>query len=200
VTSEQGLIERAQSGDSEAFCQLARLYQKRIYWLALHYCHDSHDAEDLSQEVWLKAYRSLSSFRGESSFYTWLRQITINTFLNYQRTSMQRLQRATISTIDDGDALDDVASAEGFDLEEVVGNRILIEKVMRALGELTSQQRLIFLLKHREGMTYDEISRSLGCSIGTVKKALFRAVMKLREQLGVGSGSFRAEAAREGQI
>lgn len=113
---------------------------------------------------------------------------------------MQRLQRATISTIDDNDALDDAACAEGFDLEEVVGNRILIEKVMRALGELTSQQRLIFLLKHREGMTYDEISRSLGCSTGTVKKALFRAVMKLRERLGVGSGSYAPSAAREGQI
>lgn len=110
---------------------------------------------------------------------------------------MQRLQRATINTIDDGDALDDVA-AESFDLEEVVGNRILVERVMRALGELTSQQRLIFLLKHREGMTYEEISQSLGCSTGTIKKALFRAVMKLRERLGVSSNSYAPSAAGEG--
>jgi len=197
VTSEHVLIERAQSGDPDAFCQLTRLYQRRIYWLALHYCRDPHDAEDLSQEVWLKAYRSLSGFKFESSSYTWLRQITINTFLNYKRASMQRLESVTVRTIDTNE-IDDLKSVERFDVEEAVGNRILIERVMEALGELTSQQRLIFLLKHREGMTYDEISRSLGCSTGTVKKSLFRAVMKLRERLGVGAGSYAPSAATDG--
>lgn len=197
MTSEHVLIERAQSGDPDAFCQLTRLHERRIYWLALHYCRDPHDAEDLSQEVWLKVYRSLSSFRFESSFYTWLRQITINTFLNYKRASMQRLESVTVRTIDTNE-IDDLKMAEQFDVEEAVGNRILIERVMEALGELTSQQRLIFLLKHREGMTYDEISRSLGCSTGTVKKSLFRAVMKLRERLGVGASSYAPSAAGEG--
>jgi RNA polymerase sigma-70 factor (ECF subfamily) len=85
------------------------------------------------------------------------------------------------------------ADAEGFEptrarsVEDSLNDKILVEKVMRALGELTSQQRLIFLLKHREGMTYDEIARSLGCSAGTVKKSLFRAVLKLRERLGISA-------------
>lgn len=199
MTSEQGLIERARSGDPDAFCQLTRLYERRIYWLALHYCRDAHDAEDLSQEVWLKAYRSLSGFRGESSFYTWLRQITINTFLNYKRASMQRMEMLITKTdADEMDDLDNIASARSFDVEEALNNRILVERVMRALGELTSKQRLIFLLKHREGMTYEEISRSLGCSAGTVKKALFRAMMKLRERLGINSGRYAPSAAGEG--
>ena len=85
MTQEHELIERAQAGDTEAFCSLARSYQRRIYALALHYTRDPHEAEDLSQEVWLKAYRALSSFRGEAGFYTWLRKITVNTFLNQQR-------------------------------------------------------------------------------------------------------------------
>ena len=179
MTSENELIRLAQSGDGEAFCQLARRYERRIFSLALHYCRSAHDAEDLSQEAWLKAYRSLRSFRGESSFYTWVRQITINTFLNYKRRA-KMLDEEVITTDPEG-----LESRHSRSVEERLNDKILVEKVMRALGELTSQQRLIFLLKHREGMTYDEIARSLGCSAGTVKKSLFRAVLKLRERLGI---------------
>ncbi|HJQ68882.1 MAG TPA: sigma-70 family RNA polymerase sigma factor [Blastocatellia bacterium] len=179
MTSENELIRLAQLGDGEAFCQLARRYERRIFSLALHYCRSAHDAEDLSQEAWLKAYRSLQSFRGESSFYTWVRQITINTFLNHKRRT-KMLDKEIITT--DEEALE---SRHARGVEESLNDKILVEKVMQALGELTSQQRLIFLLKHREGMTYDEIAASLGCSAGTVKKSLFRAVLKLRERLGI---------------
>ena len=179
MTSENELIRLAQSGDGEAFCQLARRYERRIFSLALHYCRSAHDAEDLSQEAWLKAYRSLRSFRGESSFYTWVRQITINTFLNYKRRT-KMLDKEVITTDAEG-----LESRHARSAEESMNDKILVEKVMQALGELTSQQRLIFLLKHREGMTYDEIAASLGCSAGTVKKSLFRAVLKLRERLGI---------------
>jgi RNA polymerase sigma-70 factor (ECF subfamily) len=181
VTSENELIRLAQSGDGEAFCQLARRYERRIFSLALHYCRSAHDAEDLSQEAWLKAYRSLRSFRGESSFYTWVRQITINTFLNYKRRT-KMLDKEVIPTDAEG-----LEPTHARSVEESLNDKILVEKVMQALGELTSQQRLIFLLKHREGMTYDEIAASLGCSAGTVKKSLFRAVLKLRERLGISA-------------
>jgi RNA polymerase sigma-70 factor (ECF subfamily) len=179
VTSEHELVKRARSGDSDAFCQLARLHERKVYWLALHYSRNPHDAEDLSQEVWLKAYKNLAGFRGEASFYTWLRQITINTFLNHKRSAMPEME--SISMQETEAALDSLAS---LDLEDQVASRILAQRVMEALGELTSQQRLIFLLKHREGMTYEEISSAIGCAVGTVKKSLFRAVMKLREKLG----------------
>ena len=190
-SSEHELIQRAQSGDQEAFCLLARSYQRRIYMLALHYCHDRHDAEDLSQEVWLKAYRALGSFRGEASFYTWLRQITINTFLNHRRGLMVMIgdEKKAIK-VDELASLDDlelVARGRTQMLEEELHQRLLVEKVMQGLAELTPQQRLIFLLKHREGMTYEEISVACGCSIGAIKKALFRAMSKLREHLGVGA-------------
>ena len=188
MTSETELIRLAQSGDSDAFCDLARRYERRIYSLALYYCRSSHDAEDLSQEAWLKAYRNIQSFRGESSFYTWLRQITINTFLNYKRRT-RMLDKQIITTEAEGHYLVEPVSgldaSRAINVEEGINNKLLVEKVMQALGELTSQQRLTFLLKYREEMTYDEIASALGCSAGTVKKALFRAVLKLRERLGI---------------
>ena len=88
MTGEEELIRRAQGGDLEAFCRLAREYERRVYTLALHYCRDPADAEDLSQEVWLKAFKSLGGFRFESSFHTWLRRITVNTFLNHRRATL----------------------------------------------------------------------------------------------------------------
>lgn len=179
--NEPELIKRAQSADTDAFCQLAGRYERRIYSLALHYCHDREDAEDLSQEVWLKVYQAIGTFRGESSFYTWIRRITINCFLNRERTSFARWRRIlSQQPVDGEDKLPQVLS-----VETTVHNRILFARVMRALSQLTPRQRLIFLLKHHEGMTYEEISVAVGCSTGTAKKAVSRALAKLREYLHV---------------
>jgi RNA polymerase sigma-70 factor (ECF subfamily) len=180
--TEEQLIESAQAGDREAFSSLAQRFERRVYTLALYYTREQADAEDLAQEVWLKAYRALPTFRGEASFHTWLRQIMANTFLNHRRGCWSR----QAASGDERDAsLDELPGQGAHHVEDEYDRRILVEKVFEALGELTSQQRLIFLLKHREGMTYDEIAKTFGCSTGTVKKALFRAVTKLRQQLGV---------------
>ena len=188
-TTEHELIERAQTGDTEAFCELAKSYQRRIMMLALHYCRHPQDAEDLSQEVWLKAYRAIRNFRGESSFHTWLRQIMINTFLNQKReTTMTKGDEKTTVRIEELSGSDETANvltAFALDVEDDLHRQILVSRVMHALGALTPQQRLIFLLKHREGMTYEEMSRAFNCSTGTVKKSLFRAVTKLRQHLGI---------------
>jgi RNA polymerase sigma-70 factor (ECF subfamily) len=189
LTSEGDLIRRAQAGDRDAFCLLARGYERRVLTLALYYCRDPHDAEDLSQEVWLKAFRALGTFRGESSFYTWLRQITVNSFLNYRRGAAMtpgRDKRAIImGELVEVEELGLLPAGPAAQPEEALHQKMLVARVLEALDELTPQQRLIFLLKHREGMTYDEISAAVGTSAGTIKKALFRAVAKLREHLGV---------------
>jgi len=192
LRSESELIRRAQAGDTDAFCSLAQAYERRIYSLAFHYCHEHQDAEDLSQDVWLKAYSALATFRYESSFYTWLRKITINCFLNHRRRGAKSFpwlrQNTADSTIDDYAINDDSGSAAAG-LETTLQNQLAVEKIMQVLAAVTPQQRLIFLLKHQEGMTYEEISKELGCSTGTVKKSVARTVAKLREQLGVDSES-----------
>ena len=179
MSNEDELIQRAQNGDREAFGVLLRSYQRRIYSLALHYTRNPMDAEDLSQEVWLKAYRSLSGFRGECGFYTWLRQITIHTLLNQQRASFWLFGKKSSTRV----SLDDVELPQS--IEASLHDRLLIEQVRQVLETLTPRERLIFLLKHQEGMTYEEIADSCGVSVGTIKKALFRTVTKLRDQLGV---------------
>ena len=183
--SETDLIRRAQTRDTEAFCSLAELHSRRIYLLALHYCHDASDAEDLSQEVWLKAYRALPTFRFDSSFYTWLRRITINTFLNYQRSNSSR--KSLVVSNEDEDPGSSFASAE------TIYNKVLFESVMNALGELSASQRLTFLLRHYEGMSYDEIANAMNCSTGTAKKSVWRALEKLRTKLEINN-----EEAEEG--
>ena len=189
ATSERELIERARGGDRDAFCALARRYGRRIHSLALHYCRRPADAEDLSQEVWLRAYRALAGFRAEASFYTWLRQITINTFLNHRRGLTLTHEGATFRPrlLELDEEADAHASAHTYEGETALHNRLLVAQVMRALAELTAQQRLVFLLKHHEDMTYEEIAGALGCAPGTVKKALHRAVEKLRTRLRVGA-------------
>ncbi len=186
--NEAELIRRAKSGDREAFCLLAQLFERRLYALALYYARDAHDAEDLSQEVWLKAYRAMKGFRGESSFYTWLRRIAINTFLNHER-DMKVADNARATT-GRGDRLsldeaDELTDAQSVNIEETLHQRQLMAQVTEALAELTPQQRLIFLLKHREGMSTEEISQACNISAGTVKKSLFRSLHKIRERLGI---------------
>ena len=182
--SETDLIRRAQADDSAAFCSLAERYARRIYLLAFHYCRNTQDAEDLSQEVWLKAYQALGGFRSDASFYTWLRRITINSFLNHQRASTFRRQGQTsvAELIESGSEklLESHTSSP-----QTIYNKVLFESVMSALADLTPTQRLMFLLRHYEGMSYDEIAGAMNCSPGTVKKAVSRAIAKLRVKLEV---------------
>ena len=180
--NEADLIRRAQADDPNAFCSLAERYARRIYLLAFHYCRNTQDAEDLSQEVWLKAYQALAGFRADSSFYTWLRRITINAFLNHQRTSTYRHQgQTTVVELIDSDS--ETAYESRSASAETVYTKVLFETVMTALGELTPSQRLMFLLRHYEGMSYDEIAGAMNCSSGTVKKGVSRAIAKLRVKL-----------------
>ena len=198
MTSEDELIRRAQGGDLEAFGVLTRSYERRVYALALHYCRRPEDAEDLSQEVWLKAFRSLGGFRFESSFQTWLRRITVNTFLNHKRSGT--LTRDGVKTEVRLDSLEELLEEPRGrgDAEEDIQRKVLADRALSALGELTEQQRLIFLLKHREGLTCREVAETTGCSIGSVKKSLFRSLEKLRASFGLATGEEEAEPTAAG--
>jgi RNA polymerase sigma-70 factor (ECF subfamily) len=187
--SDTELIKRAQAQDLDAFCLLAERYARRIHLLASHYCQNTQDAEDLSQEVWLKAYQAVQTFRFDSSFYTWLRRITINTFLNHRRSNFFRRRGHTtvvqLLQIDSDDSGELVGSSSAS--PENIYNKLLFENVVNALAELTPSQRLSFLLRHYEGMSYDEIANAMNCSTGTAKKGVWRAIAKLRARLSPDS-------------
>jgi RNA polymerase sigma-70 factor (ECF subfamily) len=187
--SDTELIKRAQAQDLDAFCLLAERYARRIHLLASHYCQNTQDAEDLSQEVWLKAYQAVQTFRFDSSFYTWLRRITINTFLNHRRSNFFRRRGHTtvvqLLQIDSDDSGELVGSSSTS--PENIYNKLLFENVVNALAELTPSQRLAFLLRHYEGMSYDEIANAMNCSSGTAKKGVWRAIAKLRARLSPDS-------------
>ena len=183
------LIKRAQAEDIDAFCKLAERYARRIHLLASHYCRNAQDAEDLSQEVWLRAYQALGSFRFDSSFYTWLRRITINAFLNHRRSSFfrRRGQTTAVQLVQiDSEAPETFFEARSSSPENIY-NKLLFENVVSALAELTPSQRLSFLLRHYEGMSYEEIANAMNCSTGTVKKGVSRAIGKLRSRLSPDS-------------
>ena len=188
-SSDDDLIKRAQANDLDAFCRLAERYARRIHLLASHYCRNAQDAEDLSQEVWLKAYQAVRTFRSDSSFYTWLRRITINAFLNHRRSSFfrRRGQTLAVQLMPLDSDMPETFFESRSDSPENIYNKLLFENVVSALAELTPSQRLAFLLRHYEGMTYEEIANAMNCSTGTVKKGVSRAIGKLRARLSAES-------------
>lgn len=173
AAEEAELIARAQKGDMDAFCELASCHQRNLYVLALKYSGNHHDAEDLTQDVMLNAYRAIQQFKGLSSFRTWLSRIMVNSFLNQKRKSDPLAQSGR-------------EQAEAIPLfsghsERNVQNGLVMQQILKLLQSVPERQRLMFLMKHQEGMTCEEIAQLMGTSVGTVKKTLFRVVDRLRQ-------------------
>ena len=177
---EAELIARAQSGDAEAFCALAANHQRSLYVLALKYSGNHHDAEDLTQDVMLNAYRAIHQFKGMSSFHTWLSRIMVNSFLNRKRKSDPLASTNKQDNGEDFEATLHSAKPPGHS-ERSVHNKLVMQQVLRLLSGVPERQRLMFLMKHQEGMTCEEIADTMGTSVGTVKKTLFRVVDRLRQ-------------------
>jgi RNA polymerase sigma-70 factor (ECF subfamily) len=178
---EAELIARAQTGDVEAFCALAANHQRSLYLLALKYSGNHHDAEDLTQDVMLNAYRAIHQFRGMSSFHTWLAKIMVNSFLNQKRKSDPLTSRQRQETTEDGFEAGLYSPKTHHNSERGVHNRLVMQQVLELLRSVPERQRLMFLMKHQEGMTCEEIAQTMGTSVGTVKKTLFRVVDRLRQ-------------------
>jgi RNA polymerase sigma-70 factor (ECF subfamily) len=178
---EAELIARAQTGDVEAFCELAAHHQRSLYVLALKYSGNHHDAEDLTQEVMLNAYRAIQQFRGMSSFHTWLSRIMVNAFLNQKRKSDPLASSQRRETTEEAFEVSWSMSKPIHTSERTVHNGLVAKQVLGLLESVPPRQRLMFLMKHQEGMTCEEIADTLGTSVGTVKKTLFRVVDRLRQ-------------------
>ena len=182
---ESELIARAQRGDAEAFCELAAHHHRSLYVLALKYSGNHHDAEDLLQDVMLNAYRAVHQFRGMSSFRTWLAKIMVNSFLNQKRKSDPLAPTKRPDAIEDDIEPAGLWKAPERASERHVHNGLVMQQILNLLASVPERQRLMFLMKHQEGMTCEEIAETLGTSVGTVKKTLFRVVDRLRQHFAV---------------
>jgi len=183
------LVERAQRGDKHAFELLVIKYQRKLARLLSRLIRDSGELEDVTQEAFIKAYRALPSFRGESAFYTWLYRIGINTAKNYLVALGRRAP--TVTGVDHEEAEGFEESEQLKDLntpENQMMSRQIAETVNQTLQELPEELRTAITLREIDGLSYEEIAQIMNCPIGTVRSRIFRAreaiAEKLRPQLG----------------
>jgi RNA polymerase sigma-70 factor, ECF subfamily len=185
--TEMDLIREAQAGSRAAFDSLVRQYEHQVLRLALHLTGSEHDAEDIYQEAFLKAYRYLGNFRFECSFYTWIYRIVTNLCLDQLRRRKTRREDQTVVVDHSGDEIDLMASVSddrafsnpGKELDR----KVLGERIQIALDTLTPRERTVFELKHYQGLRLRTIGEMLNTTAETAKNTLFRATKKLRSQL-----------------
>jgi RNA polymerase sigma-70 factor, ECF subfamily len=181
---DQLLVDRAQHGDKKAFELLVVKYQRKLMRLISRLIRDQAEAEDVVQEAFIKAYRALPQFRGDSAFYTWLYRIGINTAKNYLVTQGRRAPTSTeadveeAETFDDGDQLRDINTPESM-----LATKQIAETVNLAMEVLPDELRMAITLREIEGLSYEDIAEAMHCPIGTVRSRIFRAREAIAEKL-----------------
>lgn len=186
---DQQLVERAQRGDKKAFELLVSKYERKLARLLSRFIRDAAEVEDVTQEAFIKAYRALPTFRGDSAFYTWLYRIGINTAKNYLVAMGRRAPTTTdidseeAEGFENGDQLRDLNTPENE-----LATRQIAETVNQTLDELPQELRTAITLREIEGLSYEDIANIMNCPIGTVRSRIFRAreaiAAKLRPLLG----------------
>jgi len=176
-------VLRVQQGDKSAFDLLVIKYQHRIIHLVNRYVKDPSEAQDVAQDAFIKAYRALGDFRGDSAFYTWLYRIAINTAKNYL---LSRSRRHSDYEIDVQDAEQFESSPQLRDVEtpeNLLMNEQIIKVIKSAIEKLPEEMRIAITLREFEGMSYEEIAEAMDCPIGTVRSRIFRAREAIDEKL-----------------
>ena len=181
---DQQLVERAQKGDKRAFGLLVDKYQRKLARLLSRFVRDSAEVEDVTQEAFIKAYRALPNFRGDSAFYTWLYRIGINTAKNHLMAAGRRAPTSTsvdseeAEGLDEGEQLRDINTPESLLLSREIG-----DTVNAAMLALPEDLRTAIQLREMEGMSYEDIAQIMNCPIGTVRSRIFRAREAIAERL-----------------
>ena len=181
---DQQLVERAQKGDKRAFGLLVEKYQRKLARLLSRFVRDSAEVEDVTQEAFIKAYRALPNFRGDSAFYTWLYRIGINTAKNHLMAAGRRAPTSTsvdseeAEGLEEGGQLRDINTPESLLLSREIG-----DTVNAAMLALPEDLRTAIQLREMEGMSYEDIAQIMNCPIGTVRSRIFRAREAIAERL-----------------
>jgi len=185
--SDRELVRECLQGDKAAFRDLVEKYQRRVVSVAMGMVHNQDDALEIAQDTFIKAYESLDRFKGESSFYTWLYRIAVNRAIDFRRSERRHPTIAfedLVSPNATGDSYEpqikEERSPEPF---EETQSREIGERVKQAIDELTPDHKAVILLREVEGLSYDEISRVMQCSKGTVMSRLHYARQKLQKKL-----------------
>jgi RNA polymerase sigma-70 factor (ECF subfamily) len=180
---DQDLVLRVQQGDKTAFDLLVLKYQHRIVHLVNRYVKDPSEAQDVAQDTFLKAYRALGDFRGESAFYTWLYRIAINTAKNYLLSRSRRYFDYEVD-IQDAEQVENAAQLKDLDSpDNLLMNDQIIQVITAAIETLPEEMRIAISLRELEGMSYEEIAEAMDCPIGTVRSRIFRAREAIDEKL-----------------
>lgn len=178
------LVARVQQGDKRAFDLLVLKYQRRIMRLLSRMIRDPGDVEDVAQEAFIKAYRALPQFRGDSAFYTWLYRIAINTARNWQVAAARRPSSPNVIETEDGETFSQIDTLTDISTpESQVAGRQIVETVNAAINALPEELRTAIVLREIEGMSYEDIAKAMECPIGTVRSRIFRAREAIAAQL-----------------
>ena len=186
---DQQLVERAQRGDKRAFELLVLKYQRKLGRLLSRFVRDSAEVEDVTQEAFIKAYRALPSFRGDSAFYTWLYRIGINTAKNYLVALGRRAPTTTGFDNEEAEGFEDAEQLRDSNTpESELEGKEIAATVNRAMDALPADLRTAITLREIEGLSYEEIASVMNCPVGTVRSRIFRArdaiAAELRPLLG----------------
>ena len=169
------LVEKVKKGDKRAFDLLVLKYQQKVANIISRYIHDHSEVLDVSQETFIKAYRALPKFRGDSAFYTWLYRIATNTAKNHlaakgRRPPMDDVEAVTAEQMDTGLRLKEQATPENIAMEREVA-----QTIRQAVDDLPEDLRIAITLREMDGLSYEEIAEAMDCPIGTVRSRIFRA-------------------------
>jgi RNA polymerase sigma-70 factor (ECF subfamily) len=172
---DEDLVLRVQQGDKSAFDLLVIKYQHKIIQLVNRYVKDPSEAQDVAQEAFIKAYRALGNFRGDSAFYTWLYRIAINTAKNYLVSRSRRSSDYQVD-VQDAEAIENAPQLQGMETpERLLLNQEIIDTIKTAIDKLPQEMRTAIMLREFEGMSYEEIAVAMDCPVGTVRSRIFRA-------------------------
>jgi RNA polymerase sigma-70 factor (ECF subfamily) len=196
--NETNLIERVCSGDMYAFQEIVERYKKKVFYIAYDIVGDFHEAEDISQEVFIKMYRALDRFRKDAKMSSWLYQIAVNTSIDSLRRKKSKL-RINVEDIEQVGVQEQTLESANpeADPERRAVTALMQEHIDLALDKVTPQERTVFVMRHYNEFKIREIADVLEVSSGTVKSLLFRALKKLRKELSSSQGKHRWEASYE---
>jgi RNA polymerase sigma-70 factor (ECF subfamily) len=181
---DRQLVERAQRGDKHAFELLVSKYQRKLARLLARFIRDPAEVEDVAQEAFIKAYRALPSFRGDSAFYTWLYRIGINTAKNYLVAMKRRAPTTTEFDAEEAEGFENAEQLRDINTpESMVMSKEIARTVNDTMDQLPEELRNAITLREIEGMSYEDIAAIMNCPIGTVRSRIFRAREAIAERL-----------------